>query len=274
MTKLYLRTAAGAIPPSGGKKSDVLPVGQLVNVGGTNLSLSLAKGSTNANVALSYTPATSTHTDGYLRRFCSVALSPQTFGAGLWTYAFGATQGGRINNGAFASLSLYVFRPSTGVVVGFIYDSDAPLGTAWPTSVGVGGRVVTFVGVDVTAQAGDILCFEAWSHGSQPATQTYTATWFYGGSSEPADGGSIGSVASYISSPGFILFPGEANGAAALGGLTAVATATETEYSKVVFGDYAICGMQHDVQVSGAGVYWTTTVVLDTEEDSYWTVHP
>lgn len=42
------------------------------------------------------------------------------------------------------------------------------------------------------------------------------------------------------------------------------------QHGLVTFSDYSICGLNHAVQVSGAGVYWITTVLLDIESNSTW----
>ena len=65
----------------------------------------------------------------------------------------------------------------------------------------------------------------------------------------------------------------EAVAAGAWGGMTVAATATPSEHSDVSFNDYAICGYQHDLTVTPAGVYWHTTITLDIEQDSNWVKH-
>lgn len=52
-----------------------------------------------------------------------------------------------------------------------------------------------------------------------------------------------------------------------------VLSVVSSPYPAITFSDYAICGYQHNVQVSAEGVYWTTTIYLDIEADSSWSVN-
>lgn len=160
---LYLRNATPPEAPSAGEKSAVLPVGTTPNTGPPDYSLSLTIGASALYSGVN-TSATTAHQDVYVRRFSSPRLAAQTIAAGQWAYGFNLYAANTAAN-AFTVLSLYVWRPSTQTVVGYIYDSDTTLGTEWTTSFL--GDVATFNGSAVTTIGDDVLVLEAWAHAVQ-----------------------------------------------------------------------------------------------------------
>jgi hypothetical protein len=44
------------------------------------------------------------------------------------------------------------------------------------------------------------------------------------------------------------------------------------DHDVITFSDYSICGVEHDVTVAAAGIYWRATFSLDIEADSTWSV--
>lgn len=183
-TKLYLRWLTPTTAPTSGEKSTVLPVGTFHDASVSDAKLDTAIG-TNATTYNIWTSLAQTaHQDEYLARFSSDSISAQTFGSGTWTIAWGGYES---DGGANARLvcSLYIWRPSSTSVVGFIYNSDTQLGTEWSTSTTTAGRTATFTGANVTSNAGDILVLEVWCH---HATQTTAVgrgcQFFFNGSAD------------------------------------------------------------------------------------------
>ena len=138
-------------------------------------------------------------TDGngynYLTRFVAANLAAQTISANTWTINFANSE----NSGFPPSnirACIYVWRPSTGTRIGFIADSVVALSNQFG-----GGEVVyhvTVTGSAVTAQAGDVLCFEAIIDTNGGGTETF---YYDGTTVNTTDGASPTNHASFIETP-------------------------------------------------------------------------
>jgi hypothetical protein len=175
-TRFYLRDTPSYEAPTAGKKSAVLPVAAVTdgNSGNPfeNRSLLIQKGQTLPDSVISRSSIANTaHQDQYLGRFTSRKLAAQTITAQTWTLAV-ATLETNAGANSFTVASVYVWRPGTSSVVGYIYDSDSPLGVEWSTTLD--GQVLTFSGAAVTCQLGDVLVMEFWRHA---ATQGAATAW-------------------------------------------------------------------------------------------------
>jgi hypothetical protein len=173
-TRLYLRNTvvASGAPPSG-ERFAALPVGTFKGTATENdekLSLLTTKGTTETSRTL-VSLAQETHQDNYLARFVSESLSAQTIAANTWSFGISTAQDSGFAESFFA-ISLYVYRPSTDTVVGYITDSDTPRGTEWANNKE--GRTFTISGSAVMAQAGDVLVLEVWRHGVMRFKQQQT----------------------------------------------------------------------------------------------------
>ena len=199
-SKFYLRNLTAANPPTAGEKSSVLPVDTLGanNATGTQETRSLDPviGTSETSIAHD-SDATTAARDNYLSRFTSKALGAQTIPAQTWTLAVALAETNNAAN-SFLILSVYVWRPSTSSVVGYIYDSHTSLGSEWST--GKAGRVVTFSGAELEIQEGDVLVLEVWRHAVQAMAAVYTQTVYFDGTVDVTEGGT-GSAASYLESP-------------------------------------------------------------------------
>lgn len=201
--KLYLVSTLNVEGPEGVNAnydySATLPVGTL-NKQAVGIYVASLVGSAAAAQATraAATLAQTAHQDIWIGRWTSRRmLDPGTFGAGDWTFGFAAAEASGVH--AQTILSLYVYRPSTNSIVGFIYDSDAPLGSEFATSET--GRVVTFTGTDVTAQDDDVLILEWWLHVTQDAAAISSVNGYYSGTTEPTDGAAASSSATYLALP-------------------------------------------------------------------------
>lgn len=137
-------------------------------------------------------------------RWVSEALNAATFGSGTWTRSGAASETSTNANMFFPSGCLYLWRPSTGARIGFIFDRTAlnfGVGASEPGTAET-GYSGTQTGVNVTALAGDVLVFEAWCLGTPAMAASYTITEFYDGTTEA----STTSNASFLQAPANISF--------------------------------------------------------------------
>lgn len=203
-TTLYLRDLTATDPPTAGEKSTALPVGTFKGNSGAgfeDLALRTAKGAAQTSKALSSLSQTA-HQDNYIARFTSPALEAQTIAANTWTLAV-ATAEGNANANSFTIASIYVWRPSTSAVVGFIYDSDTALGSEWGGTED--GQVLSPVGVAVVAVANDVLVLCFWRHASQAMAAVYTQTLYFEGATDVTDTTTT-DAASYLQTPQVLSF--------------------------------------------------------------------
>lgn len=104
---------------------------------------------------------------------------------------------------SFTIASIYIWRPSTSAVVGFIYDSDTALGVEWATTED--GQVLSPAGASLAVLAGDVLVIEFWRHATQAMAAVYTQTLFFDGTTDVVDA-TTADAASYLESPAVLNF--------------------------------------------------------------------
>ncbi|EGP94726.1 Putative copper-binding protein, plastocyanin/azurin family protein [Nitrosarchaeum koreense MY1] len=207
-TRLYFRDVTAPVTPTAGEKSTALPVGTSNLNSGTTETRSLQSKIGTTQQTITIGDGTSTgHTDSYIARFSSYPLAAQTIGAGTWRIGVNAAEANAGAN-AFFALSVYVWRPSTNSTVGYVYDSDTALSTEFGNNVASTkhGKVITFSGSSVTAQEGDVLVTEIWSHATTARSNVDTLTFYFGGTTLPSSGSTEASTASYIDIPHVLLY--------------------------------------------------------------------
>jgi len=165
--------------------------------------------------------ATTSPQSSLIGRWCSAPIAAQTLG-GWASGNFGLGLGVAESNTASLLIAgvtgLVVWRPSTGAVIGRIYNGISQ-GTASGTcSFGVSSTTETWLafpgtgfssnGGSATAQDNDILIVEVWriDASGQTMATAYTNTIWFDGTTE----GSSSSAASYIVMPENIVFMGAA----------------------------------------------------------------
>ena len=202
-TRLFLRNLTSDPTPTAGEKSTALPVGTFSGNSGTaeTRSLSEAKGAAQTSITLASLSQTA-HQDNYLARFSSIPLAAQAIPAQTWTLAV-ATSEGNAQANSFTIGSIYVWRPSTNAVVGFLYDSDTAVGVEWLATED--GQVLSLTGSAVTAADGDILVLEFWRHATQGMAAVYTQTIFFEGTTDVTDA-TTADAASYLESAEVLQF--------------------------------------------------------------------
>lgn len=197
-TRLYFASSTSPITLPSGDNSNVLPVGTDRGDFNQNLSLILQGTGTQVNYSLT-TAAITTQQSAMMARHISSGLAAQTISANTWSIQY---EGAESNNeaNAYLNVSLYIWRPSTTGVVGFIYDSTTLLGVEFnglPQNVNI-------VGTGVTAQNGDALVFEAWYiTPGQSKSNSRTVTWSIQNISGTPD------PYAYIETPQDLLFFGQ-----------------------------------------------------------------
>ncbi|MBI3642297.1 MAG: hypothetical protein HY222_07895, partial [Thaumarchaeota archaeon] len=177
-TKFYFHSLQTSNAPTAGEKSAALTA-TIANSGAVYESLSMstflnktaAAGVTRKLV----TDALTTQNNDYIARFTSPTLAAQTLSAGNWTIGiFASESAAQANN--FGAGSLYIWRPSTSSVVGYIFDGPSGAGhhgTEWTTILT--GRFFNATGASITTKSGDVLVFEQWEDRAQisgPRTNT------------------------------------------------------------------------------------------------------
>jgi hypothetical protein len=188
--------------PTTGEKSTALPTGTL-NVDISNeYYLSTSKTTFNGSdiqFQITSLAQTATQSSTWGNRFSSESLlSAQTISANTWTIFYKSDEANN-NANAFLGMSIYVWRPTTNSVVGFIYDSTTQLGTEFGTTAST--QSVTVSGSAVTANRGDILVCEPWTIASQGASKSYSINFYIDGTNETTTGTGNTSCAAYIETP-------------------------------------------------------------------------
>jgi hypothetical protein len=186
-TRLFTLPTAPTLPLTAGDKSAVLPVGTDRGDFNENLSLSTSTSLTATTPFLYSTSPINTLQSAMMARHASIPLKAQTVAANTWTVSFIGSQNNNAAN-AFLAVSLYVYRPETGAVVGYIRDSATTVGVEFNGAV----QTVTFAGSEVIASAGDILVLEAWNVATQQNNAARDITWSVG---------QLGGVNTYIETP-------------------------------------------------------------------------
>lgn len=188
-SRLYLTDAASTIPFSG-EQSSVLPVGTFSSFFSFIETLSTVPGSLENSIGGS-SIAQVAHQDNFFNAFALGPLGGQIIPAQTWSFRIKCSEGD-LNANSFLALSLYIYRPGTGVSA-YIYDSDTPLSTEWSTTEAA--RTGTFSGASASAANNDYLILEVWRHAIQDVAAAYTQAIYYSG-----DPGDVGGT-SFLDSP-------------------------------------------------------------------------
>jgi hypothetical protein len=178
-TRLYFRDIVSPDAPTAGSKSVALPNGTNNSLtANDNQSLLLTQGS-DIQVNISSLAQTARQS-GRFARFTSEPLASQTISANTWDYTLRNRHSNNAAN-AYKAGSIYVWRPSTSSVVGYVYDSNAEIGSRWTTNFTNDSSNIT--GSAVTATNGDVLVIEVWYTSAQTMATSYTNSIQYNESS-------------------------------------------------------------------------------------------
>lgn len=162
-----------------------------------------APGFTSAGLTTSYTSLAQTTQQSAFQGHVFISLGAGTFGAGTWSFAVYQSESNNSAN-TYMGVSIYVWRPSTSAVVGYIYDNNVQLGAE--ASAGTTSITFSVTGTNVTSQNGDVLIIEFWQTAAQGASMSYTNGFNFGATTGnpdiTADGQS--SSNSWIDAPALI----------------------------------------------------------------------
>jgi hypothetical protein len=169
-TRLYFRDDTSSNAPSAGSKSSALPNGTNNSLtANDSQSLLLDQGTSDTTVSIN-TLAQTTRQSGRFARFTSEPLASQTISANTWDYTLRNRHSNASAN-AYKAGSIYVWRPSTSSVVGYVYDSNAEIGSVWTNNFTNDSSSIS--GSAVTATNGDVLVIEVWYTSAQGKAKTY-----------------------------------------------------------------------------------------------------
>ncbi len=170
-TRLYWRSDASSPDSPGSSQSAVLPIGTNNSLaGGENQAMLEIEGSVTETTIIN-TLAQTARQSGYFGIFTSEPLAAQTISAQTWQVVLRRRESNAAAN-AFLAASIYIWRPSTSSVVGFIFDNNAQQGAEWGTTF----ATITYnlAGSSVTCADGDVLVIEPWYTAAQGMGTTYT----------------------------------------------------------------------------------------------------
>jgi hypothetical protein len=189
-TRFYFRDITSTNAPTSGSKSSALPNGTDNSLtANDSQSLLIQQGSSDVQVDITTLSQTSRQS-GRFARFTSDFLAAQTISADTWTYQL-RNRESNANANAYKAGSIYVWRPSTNSVVGYIYDSNAEIGSEWTTNFTNDSSDIS--GSSVVCAGGDVLVCEVWYTAAQSKGTSYTNSIQY-------------NVNSFIETPQDLLF--------------------------------------------------------------------
>lgn len=179
-TTLYFSNVTAEFPPTDGSKSTALPDGT-DNSLTVNDSLAMFTTTSGVDTTTSITTlAQLERQSGRFARFTSARLSEQTISANTWNYQL-RNRRNNANANAYKAGSIYVWRPATNTLIGYVYDSSVELGTAWTASYTNDSTNIT--GSSVVCQSGDVLVCEVWYTAAQAKAASYVLDIQYNTSS-------------------------------------------------------------------------------------------
>ena len=188
-------TVVGTLPGSS-SESATTPAGTAPGAS-TNRNMDSDPGVLQTSVLLGNGVGTN---DNWFRRFVSQPLDAQAISAGTWTMRAGIKVASGFTT-FHVSGCIYIWRPSTGTLVGTIADVvTTPIGNpAGTNETDSGIATLTASGSPVTTLAGDVLIFEFWgvSVDSNVPAHSRQCTIYYDGTTE----GSTTSNAAYVNAP-------------------------------------------------------------------------
>jgi hypothetical protein len=213
-TTLYLHTASSAIAGTLPTTSQSTNFTANASFDATTINRSM-----NTIVGTSQTQLTQTWTSTavwniYVTKFVSNPLNQTSIASNTWTVGAGfggiLSAAGRWPGSSTITPSkypstLYVWRPSTGALIGTIFDAISATGSNYLRDSAETAVIVTFTGSPVTCIVGDVLIFEQWGRVNATSSQNYFY-YFDGTNTTFTDSTTQTSIASYIQTPETISF--------------------------------------------------------------------
>lgn len=147
--------------------------------------------------------ATTAAQSGMMGRFVTMPLSgAQTVGGSPMVMNVAESEGNLASNFWVNAIHVFVWRPSTGALVGTVVDSGGTsLGGLEPTAA-ASTQVSHITGIAtsaVSAETGDVVIIEVWSRFTQSMGTAYSSSFFFGGSVEnTTENAVVSNHASYV----------------------------------------------------------------------------
>ena len=147
----------------------------------------------------------------YITKFISDPLDgDQTIAANQWTFNYAIKEVHTAANfKGMNNLYLYVWRPSTGALVGWIYNGTVhDYGEIAFNVIGLRNNIEDTNGSSVSALDGDVIIMEVWTRIQTDAAYPYPLQWYYDGSTVQtgANNDTVSDIASYIQTPQDLVF--------------------------------------------------------------------
>lgn len=220
MTRLYFHTAAPPSPPSGSYPTTsnatwAPPDGKSIEAQSVHRSMDSTIGT--GQVEISTTTIGSTaFVEYYVTKFISPLLTGvSSISSNTWTTNFAAKESSLTANfpapagGDTTNVCVYVWRPSTQAVVGYMRDDyttnniteGASANTEYSHNVTWAGSAVSGV------QNNDVIIYEQWFEFQQGSTSTFTIYYYYDGTTATTSGNQVVSNhASFVETPQTLTF--------------------------------------------------------------------
>ncbi len=200
-------TDTGTLPAAGVSVSATSP-SQIATGGDTNRIADTTIGASAQTSNVLTTLANQNAQPSLILRCVSAPIGAQTIAAQLLTFGVGGSDSNTNSNFNIVPI-LAVWRPSTGSLVGHIWDGvgggggGMVVGANSTTQVWSANNNTADNTTSVTSQDGDIIVFEWWRYnGVQSMSTAYTNTVFYDGTTE----GSATNSATFLNFPNTITF--------------------------------------------------------------------
>lgn len=184
--KLYLHDATSALsnlPTS--EQSTLTTFQQNVDAQNINRVMDTTIGTSQVSKVINIDDST-TAFNYYVTRFVSPMLAAQVIPAAIWTYSFAAAESATSVNYPDPPLHIcfYLWRPGTGKVADILIGNSSSGFAEVNATAAERSMMGTFSGASVTAQQGDVLCFEVIFQIDPTSGTSRTATYYYDGTTE------------------------------------------------------------------------------------------
>lgn len=188
-TKLFLHDASNALSgtfPTAEQSARTTTTGATIPATANTLrTMNQRVGILQTSLAAS-TAAQTAAQDVFMGYFCSDSLyGPQTVGGGSWTLNVADTNSNIANTNFYINaLNIYVWRPSTGALVGTVRDATGLGGLETTANNSIQVTTFTFTTSAISAINRDVIICELWANFTQGMATSYTGTVYFDGTTE------------------------------------------------------------------------------------------
>lgn len=212
-TTLYfhaaLSTVSGTLPSTA--VFSAATIGTNMDAYTVNRHMNITIGTSQTSISKSVTGSTDPF-NVYITRFISDPLTAQTISSNTWTY-YDATKSstassdwpGEAGGNGSRYAAIYVWRPSTGAVVGTIINGLSATVSAVDVNTTEKSSKLTYTGASVVCLSGDVLAIEIMGADYEPSA--ITDYWYYDGTVlTTTDNTATSNMASQLTTPQTLSF--------------------------------------------------------------------